>query len=93
MIEFEDLLEFSSFPVKEYVPPVMRCFNANIWESLLINLRVKKGVQGVEDSTKCGKYVPVKFCNCREQHSAAYKGYVKQKQAKEAQKVKIINKI
>lgn len=26
MIEFEDLLGFFSFPVKEYVPPAKRCF-------------------------------------------------------------------
>lgn len=90
---------FFSYPVKEYVSPVIRCFKwqrlghiGNVWDTLPTNLRVKKGVQGVEDSMNMGS-VPVKCCNCGEQHSAAYKGCVKQIQAKDAQKVKITYKI
>ena len=85
-----------NYRVREYIPQPLRCFKC---QRMGHTVQQCKGRQrcakcgGEHDYGKCNKDAKLKCCNCGGEHSAAYAGCVVQKQAKEAQRYKIENKV
>ncbi|XP_060763851.1 uncharacterized protein LOC132872786 isoform X2 [Neoarius graeffei] len=83
---------FMCYPVREYIPPPLRCFKCQRFGHVAAQckgkLRCAKCGEGHEYG-KCGENAQLKCCNCGGQHSAAYGGCERQKEAKEVQKYKV----
>lgn len=102
ILQFEKVLPRSvqmgyiNFNVREYIPKPLRCFACqrmgHIAKQCNGKLRCAR-CGGQHEYGKCEKDAKVKCCNCGGDHSAAYEGCVVQKEAREAQRVKITEKV
>lgn len=77
-------LGYVSYPVREYIPTPLRCFRFG---------HIAAQCRGKIRCAKCGENIELKCCNCGGQHSAAYGGCEKQKEAREVLKYKIIHQV
>lgn len=87
---------FMCYPVREYVPHPIRCFKCQRFGHVATQCRGKLRCAkcgNEHEYGQCGDDVELKCCNCGGQHSAAYGGCVKQKEAKEVQKYKIAHNV
>ena len=85
-----------SYSVREYIPPPIRCFKCQRFCHVASQCRDKircAKFGGDHEYDKWDKDAVLKCCNCVGNHSAAYGGCEKHKEAREVQKVKIINKV
>lgn len=103
MIQFEGntlpikvKLGFMSFSVREYIPPPLRCFKCqrmgHVANACKGKMRCAK-CGGEHEYGKCEEGTEIKCCNCGEGHSAAYAGCPIQQEAREIQKIKIVQNI
>jgi hypothetical protein len=85
-----------NYKVREYVPQPLRCFKCqrigHVAQQCKWRQRCAK-CGGEHEYGKCNKDTKLKCCNCGGEHSAAYAGCVVQKQAKEVQRYKVVNKV
>ena len=85
-----------SYSVREYIPPPIRCFKCQRFCHVASQCRDKircAKFGGDHEYDKWDKDAVLKCCNCVGNHSAAYGGCEKHKEAREVQKVKIVNKV
>ena len=85
-----------NYKVREYIPQPLRCFKCQRMGHTIQQCKWKQRCAkcgGEHDYGKCTKDAKLKCCNCGGEHSAAYAGCVVQKQAKEVQRYKIVNKV
>lgn len=96
MLPKQIVLFYQEFKVKEYIPPVPRCFNCQRMGHVASNCN------SVQRCVRCGEnhayeQCPRKdnpFCiNCKGNHSAAFKGCIEAKNAKSIQQIKVEQKI
>lgn len=90
------MLCFFSYTVREFIPPALRCFKCQRMRHTAKQCKGKERCArclGDHAFGKCGKDVPVKCCNCGGDHSAAFGGCEIQKQEREVQRYKILNKV
>lgn len=84
------------YKVREYIPQPLRCFKCQRMGHTAQQCKWKQRCAkcgGEHDYGKCNKDAKLKCCNCGGEHSAAYAGCVVQKQAKEVQRYKVMNKV
>jgi len=85
-----------NYKVREYIPQPLRCFKCqrigHVAQQCKWRQRCAK-CGGDHEYGKCSKDTKLKCCNCGGEHSAAYAGCVVQKQAKEVQRYKVVNKV
>ena len=85
-----------NYKVREYIPQPLRCFKCqrmgHTAQQCKWRLRCAK-CGGEHEYGKCDKDAKIKCCNCGGEHSEAFAGCVVQRQAKEVQRIKIINKV
>lgn len=87
---------YMSYSVREYIPPPLRCFNCQRYGHAASQFRGKTRCAkcgGEHVYGKCEQDAVFKCCNCGGNHSAAYGGCEKHKEAKDVQKCKIIYKV
>ena len=87
---------YISYLVRQYIPPPIRCYKCQRFGHVAVQCRGKPRCAkcgGEHEYGKCGDKAVLKCCNCGGDHSAAYGGCEKQKEAREAQKLKITNKV
>ncbi|XP_071480212.1 uncharacterized protein [Diadema antillarum] len=90
----EVTLCFQKFSVKQYIPPVVRCFHCQRFGHTIKNCRAKQRcVRCGEMHTfdQCQQKDDPKCVNCGGKHSAAYNGCKMAKKAQEIQKIKVVN--
>ena len=85
-------LGYESFPVKPYIPPIIRCFNCQRLGHVANNCRsytrcVRCG--GPHSYDQCQQREKVRCCRCGENHSSAYGGCPTIKQEKKIQGIRI----
>ena len=103
LLEFQNLvlpdkikIGYMSFPVKSYVPPLLRCYRCQRYGHIAMACKGKQrcakcgGEHRFED---CGDNVQGKCWNCGGQHNVAYGGCEVRKRAVEIQQVKTVNNI
>ncbi|XP_013883765.1 uncharacterized protein LOC106532290, partial [Austrofundulus limnaeus] len=102
ILQFENVMPESiqigyvNFKVRTYIPNPLRCFicqrMGHVAKECKGKIRCAR-CSGPHEYGKCEKDSKVKCCNCGGEHSAAYGGCIVQKEAREAQRVKITEKI
>lgn len=103
LLEFKDevlpekvMVGYMSFRVRAYVPPPIRCFKCQRYGHIA---SVCKGKQrcgrcgGEHAYGECGSNSTIKCCNCGGDHTAAYGGCIRRKQAVEIQQVRTEQKV
>lgn len=82
------------YPVREYIPPPLRCFKCQRFGHVASQCRGKMRCVKCGGEHQYGECVidVLKCCNCGGPHSAAYGGCEKQKEAKEVQKLRVTRK-
>ncbi|XP_072180502.1 uncharacterized protein [Diadema setosum] len=89
-------LYFQKFQVKQYIPPVLRCFHCQRFGHAVANCKAKQRCVRCGDPhtfEECPQKDTPKCINCGENHSAAYSGCREVKKAKEIQKLKVMNNL
>lgn len=84
------------YKVREYIPQPLRCFKCQRMGHTAQQCKWRQRCAkcgGEHDYGKCKKDAKLQCCNCGGEHSAAYAGCVVQKQAKEVQRYKVMNKV
>lgn len=85
-----------SFPVREFVPPPLRCYKCQLYGHVAAVCRGKQRCprcSGDHRVEECGGNCDFKCCNCGEQHAVTYGGCEVRKKAVEIQKVKVASSI
>lgn len=85
-----------NYKVREYIPQPLRCFKCQRMGHTAQQCKWKQRCAkcgGEHDYGKCKNDAKLKCCNCGGEHSAAYAGCAVQKQAKEVQRYKVVNKV
>ncbi|KAJ0003125.1 hypothetical protein NQD34_018165 [Periophthalmus magnuspinnatus] len=80
-----------SFPVREFVPPPLRCYKCQLYGHIAAVCRGKQRCPkcgGEHRIEECSKTAQVKCCNCGGQHTATFGGCEVRKKAVEVEKVK-----
>ena len=92
----EVILCFQSFNVKQWIPPVVRCFKCQRHGHTAANCRSKTRCVRCGEShcfEECPRKENPKCVNCGDDHSAAYNGCKMIKRAKEIQKLKTVHSL
>ena len=87
---------YQRFTVKQYVPPVVRCFQCQRFGHTAQQCRGKARCVrcgGPHSFDQCERKENPICVNCGEKHSAAYNGCLEAKKAKELQKIRVENKL
>lgn len=88
---------YQSFKVRLYVPPALRCYKCQRFGHTATNCNSSSQIcprcSGSHSYQDCPDKDQLKCSNCGGNHSAAYKGCPKYKQAVEVQRVRVENKI
>lgn len=85
-----------NYKVREYIPQPLRCFKCQRMGHTVQQCKWRQRCAkcgGEHEYGKCNKDTKLQCCNCGGEHSAAYAGCVVQKQAKEVQRYKVVNKV
>lgn len=85
-----------SFPVREFVPPPLRCYKCQLYGHIAAVCRGKQKCYkcgGEHRIEECKENSQVKCCNCGGQHTVTYGGCEVRKKAVEIEKVKKENNI
>lgn len=89
-------LGFMNYKVREYIPKPLRCFTCQRMGHIAKDCKGKircARCGGPHEFGKCDKDAKIKCCNCGGEHSAAYGGCIVQREAREAQKIKITERV
>ena len=92
----EVALCYQKFKVREYIPPVIRCYKCQRYGHVSHQCRSQNRCvrcSGPHTFEECTQKDVHKCANCGKNHSAAYNGCVEAKKAKEVQKIKVQSKI
>lgn len=101
VVQFERTLPKSvqmgyiNYSVREYIPPPIRCYKCQRMGHTAQQCKGKLSCVrcgGQHKYGKCEKDAKIK-CNCGGEHSAAFGGCEVKREAREARKVKILNKV
>ncbi|XP_035984310.1 uncharacterized protein LOC118557929, partial [Fundulus heteroclitus] len=102
ILMFEDVVPESvqigyiNYRVREYIPNPIRCFVCQRMGHVAKECKGKMRCArcgGSHEYGKCDKDAKVKCCNCGGEHSAAYGGCIVQREARQAQRIKITEKV
>ncbi|XP_034065952.1 uncharacterized protein LOC117542404 [Gymnodraco acuticeps] len=103
LLQFEETIQQKimigcmSFPVREFIPKLLRCFKCQRFGHVADKCKATKPrcptCAGEHEYGSCAAGAKVKCCNCGGEHSAAYQGCEVQKKAKEVQRFKVQNKV
>lgn len=89
-------LGYIHYSVREYIPKPLRCYKCqrlgHTAQQCKGKLRCAR-CGGQHEYGKCDKDAKIKCCNCGGEHSAAFGGCEVQREAREAQRVKILSKV
>jgi len=87
---------YMNYSVREYIPKPLRCYKCQRMGHTAQQCKGKLRCArcgGQHEYGKCEKDAKIKCCNCGGEHSAAFGGCEVQREAREAQKVRFLNKV
>lgn len=88
-------LGYQAFPVREYIPPPLRCYKCQRFGHTATSCRGKRRCSKCNGDHEYESCTCVKMCcaNCGGEHSAAYRGCVEFQRAAQIQQVKTTGKL